>query len=252
MTGRSVRILIASDRAEAIDRVRNELADATLAWSFHVTTASSLSDFWRRIAEAPPEVVILDSRFAPRRGLSILHSLGAQGMLVPLILLADSDVEPLAKEAVRAGAVECLPLDSLTHRALVSSIRYAVDIHRGERKAKNTEEALRKAEDQLREMVRHAGIMTCTHDLSGIILSIDEAASRALGSICSGPRFGIFSSPATDLISRGTSTRCAGLARRPVSWPSSRERERRGTGIIRTALFRTMRASRSCRRPRLT
>ncbi len=181
MSPRLVRILVASSRPEVAERVRRELSDATLTASFRIGVAVTSVDVLRSIDVDPPDVVILDGRLAEDRSVSFARSLKEREISVPVILLVEPAEEPGPAEAARAGIVECVPLDALSSRSLVSCIRYAVDRNRTDRTRRDSEEALRRAEQELRDVVRHAGVMTCRHDMSGTILAISDAAAGALG-----------------------------------------------------------------------
>ena len=125
-----------------------------------------------------PDVVLVDAEFDPERPLALLDAIRGRAPRAPVIVMVDRDMPALADEALRLGAVECLPLTSLSGRALTSSIRYAVD-RRSPPAERNVEEALRRSELRFREIASE--VFLCTHDLEGRILSIDDATSEALG-----------------------------------------------------------------------
>lgn len=170
-----------SDRPDAVGTVRRAVAGATRTLSCHVTTVSAMADFWTRIADEPTDIAIVDIHLAADRGSGVLQALRAQGITVPAILLCDRDADVPQEEAAPAGAAEYLALDTLTPRTLVTAIRYVTELRRSRATQKSVEDALRRAQSQLRDLVSHAGIFLCTHDLAGRILSIDEHSSRALG-----------------------------------------------------------------------
>jgi PAS domain S-box-containing protein len=170
-----------SERAHAVEGVRRALADATPTMSFHVTTVSAMADFWTRIADDPTDIAILDVHPSKDRGASVLQALRAQGITVPTILLGENEAGVPQEAATSEAEVEYLDLDTLSPRHLVTAIRHAIELNRSRSTQRSVEDALRRAQSQLREIVSHAGIFLCTHDLAGKILSIDEQSSRALG-----------------------------------------------------------------------
>lgn len=175
---RSVHLLVASAGPQTAHAVRAALADATSTMSFRVSTAASTEELWKSLEDSEaPDVAILDENFAPDRCAPLLPEIRKRRISTPFILVGDGASDDTASD----GTIDRLPLEGLSPNMLVSSIRYAIDLRHSRSAERQIEDALRRSQDELREVVRQAGIFRCTHDLEGKILSIEGPTAAALG-----------------------------------------------------------------------
>ncbi len=74
------------------------------------------------VADAPPDVLLLDIRMPKKNGLEVLQALSAQGRLPPTLILTTFDDDALLLDALRAGARGFL-LKDVTFERLTEAIR---------------------------------------------------------------------------------------------------------------------------------
>jgi len=173
---RSIRIVVVSADPVLLGRIREDLADSTLTAAFQVTGTSNVAAVLDGLKAERPDVMIVDARMDGSRTPDVWAALNGPPR-VPVVLIGES----ADASAFPPGIVDQLSVDEVSSRALVSSIRHAAARNRPDRSRQESEEALQRAESELRAVVRHAGVMTCRHDLSGVLLEVSDSAASALG-----------------------------------------------------------------------
>ena len=100
-----LRILVVEDdRASCVG-----LAEA-LQWGGHeVVTASNGLEALRRLAAEELDLIISDVAMEGMDGLTLLAQLRAMGRDIPVIMVSAEHTRELCQEAVRRGAVGCIP-----------------------------------------------------------------------------------------------------------------------------------------------
>jgi len=115
-----IRVALVDDQTLVRQGIRSllELSDDIRV----VVEAADGAEALRVIAEARPDVVLLDVRMPKRSGLEVLHDLQDSGRAVPTVLLTTFDDDAVAFEGVRAGAKGFL-LKDVTLEQLTEAIR---------------------------------------------------------------------------------------------------------------------------------
>jgi diguanylate cyclase (GGDEF)-like protein len=118
--------------ASVLREVLREAAGANFAMEF----TDRLSKGLTRLGEGGVDLVLLS--LSTENGLDAFMRVKELAGRVPVLVLSNSDEEKVALEAVRNGAHDYLMKTGIDHRALVQSMRHAVEL-------KRTEEALKDA-----------------------------------------------------------------------------------------------------------
>lgn len=98
------RILIVDDEKN----MRWVLSQALTAAGFDVAEASDGKEALAAVAEAEPDLMILDHRMPPPDGMEVLATVRARGLGFPIIMLTAHGNVQTAVEAMKAGASEYL------------------------------------------------------------------------------------------------------------------------------------------------
>ncbi|MDF1541586.1 MAG: sigma-54 dependent transcriptional regulator [Anaerosomatales bacterium] len=98
------RVLVADDEKN----MRWVLAQALEAEEFEVVQAVDGKEALAAIAEAEPDLMVLDHRMPKPDGMEVLRRVRAQGSTFPIIMLTAHGNVELAVEAMKAGATEYL------------------------------------------------------------------------------------------------------------------------------------------------
>jgi DNA-binding NarL/FixJ family response regulator len=115
-----IRVALVDDQTLVRQGIRSllELSDDIRV----VVEAADGAEALRVVAEAHPDVVLLDVRMPKRSGLEVLRDLQDSGRAVPTVLLTTFDDDAVALEGVRAGAKGFL-LKDVTLEQLTQAIR---------------------------------------------------------------------------------------------------------------------------------
>ncbi len=139
--------------------------------------------------------VIVEANLAAARLLGVPRSALANRPLSPIVLPEDQDIYCLhQKRLFEAGSLQVYELRLLRQDGSHFWARIDATVVRepdGVRlcrvvvsdmdERKRAEEALRASEARYRDLVENASDLICTHDLNGVLLSVNAAAARILG-----------------------------------------------------------------------
>jgi signal transduction histidine kinase len=139
-----------------------------------LTHAGSVRDALASIADRRFDVVALDLGLPDASGLEALRRLREACSEVPIVILSGFADEPTALEAIRSGAQDYLPKDSITTSLLRRSLRYAIE-------RKKAELAQRRREKDLSNVLEASSDGVVIVDEKGVILFVNSAASALLG-----------------------------------------------------------------------
>ena len=114
---------------------------------FDLEWISTFAAALEALKQAKFDVALLDYRLGMQDGVELLREAMAAGCKTPVILLTGKGNYEIDVEAMRAGAVDFLVKDELNAALLERAIRYALG-------RKETEDALRRARDELERRVR--------------------------------------------------------------------------------------------------
>jgi DNA-binding NarL/FixJ family response regulator len=92
-----------------------------------VHRVSRLSDAFAAFAEHQCDVVLLDLGLPDSIGLHAVRTIRAVAPAIPIVVLTGLDDETAAVEALRAGAQDYLPKDTVTGDLVLRAVRYAME-----------------------------------------------------------------------------------------------------------------------------
>jgi putative two-component system response regulator len=121
-----IRVLCVDDNAEDVAIVRRLLGQFRRA-NFDVSSASTASICLERLDGDGADVLLLDHSLPGEDGVSLLRRLTATREMPPVIVLTGRGDERLAVEAIRSGAWDYFPKDSLTSTGLGGALLRAME-----------------------------------------------------------------------------------------------------------------------------
>jgi diguanylate cyclase (GGDEF)-like protein len=147
----TLRLLLVEDDLRSAYALREllETSDAPHFIVHHVTTAAGACD---AVQDGGIDVVILDLGLPDAHDLEALSRLQECVHEIPVIVLTGQGDETLAAEALHEGAEDYLLKGAIDHGALLRSIRYAVERHRGIRDLARMKKELESANRSLERL----------------------------------------------------------------------------------------------------
>lgn len=127
-SGGPIRILVVGEAKDAC-RLR-ELLDTDDPSQFCIAHVAELDHAAERVLSDPADVMLLHLGAAQHQGPAFVQSALVAAPDTPLVVLAESDDEFLAIEALRLGAQEFLAKARLDRSAFVRAVRYSIERHR--------------------------------------------------------------------------------------------------------------------------
>ena len=115
---------------------------------FELIHVGDLSAGLERLYAGGIDVILLDLLLPDSRGLATFSKAHVSAPQVPIIVLTGLGDEEVGVQAVREGAQDYLVKGEVDGHLLVRSVRYAIE-------RKREEEDLRKAQDDLRYLIRY-------------------------------------------------------------------------------------------------
>lgn len=168
----ALRLLLVEDDVRSASSLRKllETSDSPQFTIRHVTTAGAACD---AVEEGGIDVVILDLGLPDAHDLEALNRLQECIHEIPVIVLTGQGDETLAAEALHGGAEDYLLKGSIGYDALLRSIRYAVERHRGVRD-------LARMKKELESANRHLERLTLIEPLTELLnrRGLQQALSR--------------------------------------------------------------------------
>ncbi len=132
---KKTKVLLIEENPREASTLREVLREAAGA-NFAMEFTDRLSKGLTRLGEGGVDLVLLS--LSTENGLDAFLRVKERAGRVPVLVLSNSEEEKVAVEAVRNGAHDYLMKAGIDHRALVQSMRHAVEL-------KRTEEALKDA-----------------------------------------------------------------------------------------------------------
>ena len=135
MNGVPIRILLVGEAKDAC-RLRGLLGgeDST---QFHIAHVADLALASKRLSSDPADVLLLELGSKQQQGRPYVQAARAAAPDTPMVILAESEDELLAAEALRQGAQDFLPKEHLDRSALVRALRYSIERHRLQKNLQN-------------------------------------------------------------------------------------------------------------------
>lgn len=171
MNSQTVKVLLVEDDEDDYVITRNLLAKIE-SGNFDLEWEGSYAAAVETIKACRHDVYLIDYRLGEHNGVDLVRLVVESGCKAPVIMLTGDRRVDI--EATRAGAADYLIKGLITSAGLERSIRNALD-------RKRAAEELQLSEARYRALVDDSLGLICTHDLDGMLLSVNPAAAQALG-----------------------------------------------------------------------
>jgi two-component system cell cycle response regulator len=135
INGVPIRILLVGEAKDAC-RLRG-LLDTEESDPFHIGHVPDLDLAAERLSTDPADVLLVDLGSKQWQGRAYLQAACAAAPDTPMVILAESEDELLAVEALRQGVQDFLDKEHLDRRALVRALRYSIERHRLQKNLQN-------------------------------------------------------------------------------------------------------------------
>lgn len=135
MNGVPIRILLVGEAKDAC-RLRG-LLDSDDSSHFQIMHVADLELAAERLSSDPADVLLLDLGAKQRQGRTFVQAARAAAPDTPMVILAESEDELLAVEALRQGVQDFLAKERLDRSALVRALRYSIERHRLQQNLQN-------------------------------------------------------------------------------------------------------------------
>lgn len=129
MTEVPIRILLVGEAMEAC-RLRGLFDSGESSSQFHITHVAGLELAAERLASEAADVLLLDLGDKQGQGRARVQAARAAAPDTPMVILAESEDELLAIEALRLGVQDFLGKERLERAALVRALLYSIERHR--------------------------------------------------------------------------------------------------------------------------
>ena len=173
MSDQKFNVLLVEDNPGDIRRIRSMLAE--VAWvHFTWQQVEQLSVATEILRNEPFDLVLLDLSLPDSQGLDTFNRLYPHAICLPIVILTDFNDEPLALQAVQAGAQDYLVKGQVDAECLVRALRYAIE-------RKRTETALRVKIRELTVMAQQfESAARIGHELNNSLATVSLAIETLL------------------------------------------------------------------------
>jgi PAS domain S-box-containing protein len=161
MTDKQIKVLMIEDNPGDIRLIREMFKEVDISL-FDLETASCLKEGLEKIEETLHNVILLDLGLPDSRGLETFIKVNAQKQEVPIIVLTGLADETVALDAIKRGAQDYLVKEQLNTSRLATSISYAIE-------RKKTERRLVKSEQWFRMLIETSPEVVTATDMEGRI-----------------------------------------------------------------------------------
>ena len=104
---------------------------------FQIAHVAGLELAAERLSSEPADILLLELGAGQRHGRIFVQAARAAAPDTPMVILAESEDESLAIEALRQGAQDFLTKDKLDRAVLVRALRYSIERHRLQKNLQN-------------------------------------------------------------------------------------------------------------------
>jgi two-component system cell cycle response regulator len=129
MSKQMMQILLVEDRAKDVELLRQMLQEQNLG-AFELTHVGCVEKALEHIVNGRTDVIILDLDLPDAQGLEVIRQTRAVAPYVPLVVITNSTDLGVAMQALQEGAQDYLSKDGMNGRALLRSIRFAIEHQR--------------------------------------------------------------------------------------------------------------------------
>lgn len=140
MNNNIIKILLVEDNPGDA-RLLQEIFKESKTTKFKIILTDRISEAINRLEEADFDLVLLDLSLPDSSGIDTFRKVQLKNPDLPIVLLTGLDDETLAVKCVQEGAQDYLVKGQINNKALLRSIRHAIERHN-----KTSEEAQRKDE----------------------------------------------------------------------------------------------------------
>ena len=130
-----IRILLVGEAREAC-RIRR-LLDRGYSDPLHISHVADLALAAERLARDPADVLLLDLGPGQRKGRALIEAARDSAPDTPMVVLAESEDESRAVEALGLGAQDFLAKEHLACGPFLRALRYAIERHRVQQNLQN-------------------------------------------------------------------------------------------------------------------
>jgi two-component system cell cycle response regulator len=135
INGVPIRILLVGEAKDAC-RLRG-LLDTQDSGQFHIGHVADLNLAAERLSSDSADVLLVDLGSKQRQGRAYVQAARAAAPDTPIVVLAESEDELLAVEALRQGVQDFLDKVHLDRPVLVRALRYSIERHRLQKNLQN-------------------------------------------------------------------------------------------------------------------
>jgi two-component system cell cycle response regulator len=135
MNGVPIRILLVGEAKDAC-HLRGVL-DTEVSAHFHIAHVPDLDLAAERLSIDPADVLLLELGSKHQEGCAYVQAAREAAPDTAMVILADSEDEPLAVEALRLGVQDFLAKERLDCAGLVRALRYSIERHRLQKNLQN-------------------------------------------------------------------------------------------------------------------
>jgi diguanylate cyclase (GGDEF)-like protein len=135
INGGPIRILLVGEAKDAC-QIRGLLGTDD-SGQFHIGHVPDLELAADRLSSDPADVLVVDLGSKQRQGRTYVQAARAAAPDTPMVILAESEDELLAIEALRQGVQDFLDKEHLDRSVLVRALRYSIERHRLQKNLQN-------------------------------------------------------------------------------------------------------------------
>jgi two-component system, cell cycle response regulator len=135
INGVPIRILLVGEAKDAC-RIRGVL-DTEDSSQFHIAHVADLDLAAERLSSDPADILLLDLGSKQPQGRAFLQAARAAAPDTPMVILAESEDELLAVEALRQGVQDFLAKEHVNRPNLVRALRFSIERHRLQKDLQN-------------------------------------------------------------------------------------------------------------------
>lgn len=160
-----VKLLIVDDDEVDVMIVKRSLRTAQFTSEIH--TATTGAEAIETLEQICFDFIFIDFMLPDMNGLELLQIIREKGISTPVQIVTSQGDERIAVEAIKTGASDYLPKTLLTPEGISQSIRNAIRLHKIEQERVQTEEQLRRTQEELETVISGAPIILWAADTEG-------------------------------------------------------------------------------------
>jgi two-component system, cell cycle sensor histidine kinase and response regulator CckA len=168
------KLLLIEDNPGDARLIREVLTETRPEPEFELQCVDRLQSAFGWLDRQPADLILLDLSLPDTQGLATLERLRAQVPNIPIVILTGNKDERIALQALQLGAQDYVTKGEIGGRALMRSIRYALE-------RTKSQSTLRALGNRLLTLVEASPIAIVGVDIEGRVTIWNAAAERTLG-----------------------------------------------------------------------